>query len=476
MDSPVTTPAPRSAKLLQGAVPETLLRLAGPMVLGILAILLFGLVDTWYVGRLGAQALAAMSFTFPVTVVLFSVAMGVGLGATAVISAAIGQQDRKRVRRLTTHALLLANLLVVVFATVGLAGHDTIFSLLGADRELRLLIADYMVPWLLGIGLLVVPIVGNSAIRATGDTRTPSVVMLVAGLVNAALDPVLIFGLGPFPRLGLQGAALATVISWCVTFGAALWILTRRERMIEWRWPRLAELWASWKPILHVGVPAAGAQLLVPLATGVLTRLVSREGPEAVAAFGVGSRIESLALIGVSALGAAVVPFVGQNAGAARWDRVRAGVSFSIKAGLAWGVGGALLLAALAGPLGRLFSDDAAVVEGVILFLRLVPASYGPYAVALLAMAAFNGLQRPLRSASLITVRLVVLAVPLAWLGSRLWGLPGVFGALGAANLGVGVVAGLSLLQGLRAHAGPTPRPMPVDSGPTADDALGASG
>lgn len=450
MDSPLTTPPPRSPRLLQGPVPSTLLHLAGPMVLGILAILLFGLVDTWYVGRLGADALAAMSFTFPVTVVLFSVAMGVGLGATAVISAAIGQQDRQRVRRLTTHALLLANLLVVIFAAIGLAGMDSIFELLGAEPELRLLIADYMVPWLLGIGLLVIPMVGNAAIRATGDTRTPSVVMLVAAGVNALLDPLLIFGLGPFPRLGLQGAALATVISWGVTFLAALWILARRERMIEWRWPRLGELLASWRPILHVGVPAAGAQLLVPLATGALTRLVAERGPEAVAAFGVGARLESMALIGVSALAAGLVPFVGQNAGAGRWDRVRSGVGFSVKAGVGWGVLVALLLAALAEPLGGLFSDDAAVAAGVVLFLRLVPLSYGPYAIALLAMATFNGLQRPLRSAALIAVRLLVLAVPLAWLGASLWGLPGIFGALSVANLGVAVAAALSLVLGLR--------------------------
>jgi len=438
---PLSTTSQRGARLLEGPVGPTVLRLAAPMLLGIAALLLFNVVDTIYVGWLGARELAAMTFTFPLSFVVTSISMGLGQGASAVIAQAFGRNDRAAVRRLTTHALLLANAAVVVVALLGLWGMDPLFRLLGARAEDLPLVREYMVPWLLGVGLLVIPMVGNAAIRATGDTRSPSVVMAVAGLVNLGLDPLFIFGLGPFPRLGLAGAALATVISWGFTFAAALWILQRRERMLLWQWPRLTELLASWRAVLHVGIPAAGANLVVPLANGVLTRMVAGYGPEAVAAFGVGGRIESFGLIGVVALAVGLTPFAGQNFGAGRLARVRAGLRFAAGAAALWGIAVALALAALAEPLARVFSPDPAVRALTVTFLRSVPLSYGLYGIAMVMVAAFNALRRPLRSASLVALRLLVLALPLAWLGARTWGLPGIFVGMAAANLVVGGVA-----------------------------------
>ena len=179
------------------------------MLIGIAAIVLFNVVDTFWVGQLGAAELAAMSFTFPVVMVVFSVSMGIGIGATAVIARALGHGDEDQVRRLTTDALLLANVAVTAVAIGGLLTMDPLFRALGADEATLVLIRQYMVPWYLGVGFLVIPMVGNSAIRATGDTKTPSYVMLVTGLVNAVLDPFLIFGWGHLTqRVGQAVAAL----------------------------------------------------------------------------------------------------------------------------------------------------------------------------------------------------------------------------------------------------------------------------
>jgi putative MATE family efflux protein len=431
----------RQRALLTDPVGPAILAMAWPMLVGILAIVLFNVVDTFWVGQLGARELAAMSYTFPVVMVVMSVSMGIGLGTTAVVARAIGHGDRGKVRRLTTDALVLANGMVVLVALLGLATIDPLFALLGAEPATVALVREYMVPWYLGVGLLVIPMVGNSALRATGDTKTPSVIMLVAGLVNAVLDPLLIFGAGPVPSMGLAGAAWATVGSYAGAFAAAMWVLVRRERLLTFARPRLAEVYDSWRRILHIGLPAAGTNLLAPLSAGILTRLVSSYGPTAVAAFGVGTRLEGFAMVGIGALSTAMTPMVAQNLGAGRLRRIHQAVSFGTRAGLVWGAGAALLLAMLAGPIAHVFSDDPAVVEVARTYLLVVPFSYGALGLAQIVGTTFNALDEPLAAAGLVAVRLLALTLPLAWLGTSLAGLDGLFGGIAAANLAIGLLA-----------------------------------
>jgi putative MATE family efflux protein len=427
--------------LLEGPVGSTLVRLALPMVFGMAAVVLFNVVDTFYVGRLGSTELAAMSFTFPVVYMLMHVAVGLGVGLTAVVARVIGQGDLQRVRRLTTDGLFLANTVVITMAVAGILTIEPLFRSLGAGDDLIALIRTYMVWLYAGIGFLVIPIVGNSAIRATGDTKTPAIIMMVAGLVNIALDPLLIFGIGPFPRLELEGAAIATVISWALTFVAAFWFLGRRLKMLEWSIPRPREVWASWKAILYVGVPAAATQVLVPVAAGIITRIVATFGTTAVAAFGVGTRVEALAMIGVFSLGAALAPFIGQNYGARNCDRLRKAIRFCAVASLVFGFGFFLVFAALARPIALLFSDQEPVVSIIVKYLRIMPIGYAFHGFALLVISSFNALNRPITSAFLNFSRLFVFGIPLALLGARYVGVSGVFIGVVVANFLVGVVA-----------------------------------
>ena len=140
----------------------------------LVSIMLFGLVDTFYISQIGVRELVAISFTFPVTFTLLSFAFGIGTGASVVISRTIGEGDHHRVQRLTTDSLLLVTLIILCVAGLSFIALHSIFTLIGATDELLQLIKEYMIPWLLGIVFVVIPIVGNSAIRATGDTKTPS--------------------------------------------------------------------------------------------------------------------------------------------------------------------------------------------------------------------------------------------------------------------------------------------------------------
>ena len=429
------------AKLLQGPVGRTLISLAMPMAFGIAAIILFTVVDTFYVGRLGAEQLAAMGFTFPISYIVMSIAMGLSVGTSSTIARAIGEGHQLRVQRLATDGLGLAFLIVTCFSLIGLTNLNTIFSMIGAKGEILELISDYMIPWCLGVGLLVIPMVGNGAIRATGDTKTPATIMVIAGIVNIVLDPFLIFGIGPFPRLELQGAALATVVSWGVTFTASLWILGKREGMIRLPIFDPKQTFDSWKQILHIGIPAAGTNMMEPLSMAVITRMISEYGKEAVAAFGVGGRLEALSLIGIWALSMAITPFVGQNFGAGNSDRIRAALRFGMKFSLVWGGVVFTVLYLLSGIIAPIFNDNKAVIASVILFLQIIPISYAMYGISTLVNSTFNALGKPLQASLVIILHLFVFVLPLAYLGSKVYGLKGIFVGIAVGNAVVGIIA-----------------------------------
>ena len=424
----------KHAQLLEGPIGPILARLAVPMGLGIVFIIALNLADTYFVGMLGTDELAAMSFTFPVVSLVMSVVMGVGIGSTSALAREIGAGDEQAIRRLSTHAIMLAVLIVLVVSGVGLATQVPVFRLLGAGPEVMPLLTEYMTIWYLGAAFLVVPMVGMGSLRATGDTRTPMLIMMAAAIVNIVLDPIFIFGWGPIEGMGLRGAAIATIIARSTTLILAIYVL-RREDLLDLHRPTWPELRKSWWSILSVGLPAAVTNALAPVATAVLTWLIARHGTEAVAAYGVGSRVEGLLLIAPMALGAALTPFIGQNWGAHHPERVGRGIVMARNFVIAWG-GGAWLLLALGGSnLAGLFTDDPRVAEMVDSYLWIVPISYGAHGLVSVASASFNAVDKAIRSTILSALRSLVLAIPLAALGSALFDLPGVFIGIASATV-----------------------------------------
>jgi putative MATE family efflux protein len=420
----------KKARLTEGSVGKTLTTLTIPMVFGIVGIVAFNLVDTFFVGRLGTDELSALSFTFPVVLIINSIAQGLGVGAAAVISRAIGAGDHKQVQRLTTDSLVLSFSLVVLFAIAGQLTIEPVFRMLGANPHILSLTTQYMRIWYFGVAFVVIPMVGNNAIRATGDTKTPAAIMIVAVICNFVLDPLLIFGIGPFPRLGLRGAAIATVFSRATTFIVSLSILHFREKMLAFVLPAARTVIQSWKRILYIGIPNAGTRMIMPLAIGVITRIVASYGKEAVAGYGVSSRVEFFALTVVMALRSVIAPFFGQNWGAGRFDRLRSGSTLSARFSIFWGLFVYGLLFIFARPIATLFNDNPEVVSTVIIYLRIVPIGYGLQGILLISTASLNVLNKPLHAALIAILQMFALYVPLAFAGSKLFGLPGVFASL----------------------------------------------
>jgi putative MATE family efflux protein len=431
----------RKAQLVEGSVGKILVKLTIPMLFGIIGIVAFNLVDTFFVGRLGTSELAALSFTFPVVLVISSLASGLGIGASAVISRAIGAGDHHRVQRLTTDSLSLSLLIVALFVILGLLTIEPVFRLLGASPEVMPMIKQYMTIWYPGVIFVIVPMVGNNGIRATGDMLTPGIIMMVAAGTNSILDPLLIFGIGPFPRLEIAGAAVATVIARCITLLIALFVLYHREKMITFGIAPFKSVLDSWKKILFIGLPNAATRMVVPLGIGIVTRLVSSYGKEAIAAYGVSSRIEFFALAVIAALSSVIVPFVGQNWGAGKHDRVILGIKYSSRFSMAWGVAMFALLAILAKPIASLFNKDPLVISNIVLYLRIVAIGYGLRGILFLSGAALNALRKPFHASALAIMQMFVLYVPMAIVGSHLFGLVGIFVALALSYLISGIIS-----------------------------------
>lgn len=423
------------ARLTEGPVGGHLVAMTLPMMIGISAMMALNLVDTWFIGRLGAGPLAAISFTFPVVFTLSSVSIGLGAGTSSVLARAIGRDDTERARRIATDALILATLITSGLAVVGMMTIEPLFRLLGAPADMIPMIADYMIIWYWGLAFLVVPMVGMASIRATGDARIPGALMIGAAIFNAFLDPLLIFGIGPFPRMELEGAAVAGLIARAATFAGAIAILHYRMHLLTLRWPGIAELRSSWAAILHVGLPAAGTNAIIPISTGVVTAMLAGYGADVVAGFGVASRVEAMMLITFFAMSAIIGPVVGQNLSAGKTDRIHEALNLCTRFCLALGLVLAILLVGLGQPVAALFSDDARVVAVATWYFRIVPLSYGAAGMVMIMNASFNGMGRPMPAVAVSVMRMVVIYLPLAWAGSAWLGYPGIFAAYTVANL-----------------------------------------
>ena len=434
----MNSPKPR---LTQGPVGRHLVDMAVPVLLGIATMMAQGLIDTWFIGRVGDAELAAFSFGFPILMIVTSVAIGLGAGTSSVVARAIGADDHSRARRLSTDSLLLSFLATAIISAIGILTIGPLFRLLGAPDDLIPLIRGFMIILYMGVPFIVVGMVGMASMRATGDTRLPSMLMILAAVLNVILDPILIFGVGPIPAMGLNGAAMAALLARASIFVGTLYLMRHRLDMVSFNRPDPAEMRQSWRDILHVGIPAAGTNIIVPVGAAVVTAMIARFGADAVAGFGVASRIESMMLVMYYALSAIIGPFVGQNFSAGKEDRILRALwlctAFCIGSGLA--IAG--LLASLSGWLPGLFSDSESVRSVTSMFLWIVPVSYGAYGMVMVMNASFNGLGYPMPGVVVSVCRIAVLYIPIALIAMQFLDVAGIFGAYAIANIVSGLGA-----------------------------------
>ena len=447
-DDPATM-SPRTRRLLHGPILPTLLGMAWPNILVMLAQASTGLIETWWVSRLGTDALAGMALVFPGFMMMQMLSAGaMGGGISSAIARALGGGRRDDASALVLHAIVVNGLLGLCFSAAFLLFGPQLYRFMGGqagslDAALRysdVVFGANVLVWLLNALA--------SAIRGTGNMLVPSVAICIGVVLLIPLSPLLIFGCGPIPAMGIAGGGAAVVLTTALTAAMLAWhILSSRHSLVR---PKLARLrMALFSDILRVGAVGSVSTLQTTLTIALTTALVgAAAGPDAVAGYGTGSRLEYLLIPLVFGLGAPLVALVGTNIGAGQPERALrvALLGGAVAFCLAETVG----LAAAIWPLAwlGLFDTDPRMLETGAAYLRVVGPTYGFFGLGLCLYFASQGAGRLLWPLLAGLLRMVV-AVGGGWVALRLTGsLVWVFVALGVALAVYGVMLASAVASG----------------------------
>lgn len=411
-----------TARLIVDPLPRTIARIAVPAVASTLLMTIFGSVDAYWVGtKIGAVGIAAVATSIFWVWLVISVAEMVSVGLTAVAARRYGQGQGEAAAQVAGTALVFTLVSGTVVALVGHALLPGMFALMRTPPDVTALGLKYLGTYLIGAPLIFGFFAVDAAFRASGDSRTPFILLAVSVAVTLVLDPVLIMGLGPAPTLGIAGAAIATVATRSVAFALGLWLVLRGKQLRFGRFD-----WRALHAICRVGLPTAATGVVFSLIYVFVTRSATPFGTPALAALGIGHRVESwLYMIGVG-FGAATAAIVGQNLGAGRVDRAEHAGWLATAFCTALGVIFCVLELWVPERFAGLFSADPAVIFEGAKYLRIAAVSQLAICAEIVLEGALGGAGHtiaPMLSSTAITVSRIPLA---AWAASR-WGSAGIW-------------------------------------------------
>ncbi|HXO84502.1 MAG TPA: MATE family efflux transporter [Gemmatimonadales bacterium] len=411
-----------------------MLRLAAPAVAMIACNFSFNLIDTIWVGRLiGPAALAAVSTAGFYVWVALNLGEMVEIGLTAVAARRHGERDPERAARIAAAAVIFAVILGFVVAALGLAIMDPMLRLMAVPADVAVLGHEYLSTWLLGCPLVFGFFAMEATFRAAGDTRTPFLVLAASVCVSIVLDPLLIAGVGPFPRLGVEGAALASVMVRSVGFLVGL-VIAMRRRLLRLAAPD----WRAVPTVVRIGMPLALAGVLLSVIYMWLTRFTSQFGTPALAALGIGHKMEGLGFVAISGFSLAAGALVGQNLGAGHEGRAREAVRLTVIYCLVVTVTTAIAFLAIPAALVSLFTRDPDVIRDGVLYLRVIAFAQIGQSFELILEGALAGAGYTFWP-QVVSTTLTASRIPLSAWGSRSLGLIGIWIALSATAIARGV-------------------------------------
>lgn len=427
----------KAPRFLSGSMLRHVLIMTGTGAIGLMAIFLGDFVNLLFLGMLGdTEILAAVGYAS--TILFFAVSMGIGLsiGATAVVSPAIGARDTARARQLATSAHVVTFGVSVCVCVLLWFLVPSLLTMLGASGRTHQLAALYLRISLPSMPLLALGMCSGAILRSLGDAQRAMYTTLAGAVINVALDPILIFWM----KLDLVGAALASVVARVGVAVVGLLGVVIRHRFLER--PRFSQAMIDARPILAVAVPAVLTNLATPAANALTTAMMARHGDAAVAAWTIFGRINPVAFGAVFALSASIGPIVGQNLGAQQFDRVREAIGAAIKATIGFTLLAWLFLALSAPLIVTAFSATEEVQALVLYYCRWLPPLFAFLGALFVANAIFNTLRHPHYATFFNWGRATIGTVPFVWIGGQMAGAAGVItGSLvGAVFFGLGAL------------------------------------
>jgi putative MATE family efflux protein len=448
IDVPRATLSPRTRLLLEGRIVPTLLRMAWPNVLVMLAQAATGLIETWFVSRLGTDALAGMALVFPGFMMMQMLSAGaVGGGISAAIARALGSGRKEDADALIMHAIIINVALGLLFSALFLVFGRQLYGAMGGEGASLQAALDYSNVVFAGAALVWLLNALASALRGTGNMLVPSVAICVGVVLLIPLSPLLIFGLGPVPAMGIAGGGIAVLLTTALTIAAMAWYIWSGRSVVRPVLPKLRQV--LFMDILRVGAIGSINTLMTTLVFALATALVGAAGgPNAVAGYGTGARLEYLLIPLVFGLGAPLVALVGTNIGAGQPARALriALIGGAIAFGLTEAIG--LVVAIWPHAWLGLFGTDPRMLETGASYLRIVGPAYGFFGLGLCHYFASQGAGRLLWPLIGSFVRLII-GIGGGWLVLRLTGsVDWLFAALALALVLYGVIVTAAIASG----------------------------
>jgi putative MATE family efflux protein len=422
-------------RLGSAPLPSLLVRLSIPGISAMVATSVYNIVDTFWVARLGHEAIAALTIVFPYQILAIAVGIGTGVGISALVSRRFGEKNIEATNHLAGQIFFLSLFWGLLFMYIALIHSERILIAFGATPDIMDFGTSYLVITAFGSPAFIFALIASNLIRGSGDPVKPMIIIISSSLINIVLDPFLIMGIGPFPEMGIRGAALATVIA--QSFGAVLALVYLLGRLTTYR-VRLRHLPPRWyllKDIYRVGTPASIQEMTESLSFVIFNRLVSGFGSVAIAAVGLTLRVADLFFMPIIGVSQALIPIVGFNFGAGNAKRLWRAVKLS-SVGLMIMLGFFTVFVEIFSPqITGLFSQDPEVLRTTVPAMRIMLSTLIFIGPGVMAVATFQGLSKGGMALFLSLIRQFLVFVPLVFLLRHLFGLTGIWFALPASDV-----------------------------------------
>jgi putative MATE family efflux protein len=405
--------------LTDGSIPRSLFFLSLPIVITNLLQVGYNLADTFWLGRYSTEALAAISLGFPLVFLFISLGLGLTVAGSVLVAQHTGAEQPAKAEYAASQTVVFTLLAGLILGILGFQFVAQLLGLFNAEPTVLTLATDYMEVITLGLPFLFGFTVFIALMRGAGDTVTPMLVMFGTVVLNVALDPLLIFGVGPLPELGVEGAAIATVIARGSAMVVGLWLMFRGAHGIQIHLRQMVPDLAYSKKLLRIGVPASVENTGRAISVNAVLVIVTLFSTPVVAAFGVGIRVFSMIFMPAIAIDRGVEAMTGQNIGAGRQDRVVATNRFAAKTSFLLLSSLGVITFAFAPEIIRVFDDSPAVVAEGATFLRWIAPTFGFVGILRAYSGGFRGAGKTLTAAAIAVLLFGFIRLPIAYVASQ---------------------------------------------------------
>lgn len=429
--------------LTTGPIASQLWSLSWPMMLSVFFYTLYNIVDAYWVSKLSAESIAAVSISQITLFLMISVGFGITAGSGVIMSMDIGAHNKEGAEKVLGQSFVLTGIAGIIFTTIALVFRTQLLTVSGASGAVFQPAMDYFTVTAGGSIFFFILITIMFAFNAQGDTFTLTKLFAISTLVNGVLDPILIFGWAGFPELGIRGAAIATVISQIVFICIALYSLSRPTRSIQFHFKNLGFNWGSVKRVLNIGIPAALTQITNPIGMAAITFICAHAFQELGSiAFSLGSRIEFFAYLPAVGFGFGGMAMMAQNIGAEKLERAKEAFAMGLKYASSIALVLGIIVFIFANQIIGIFTQDPIVMEYALTYFRIVPLSYFMLAAMMVEAMAFQAVGKSWPGFWISFVRFGIISIPLAYVLTSVFSfsITAVWIALAAGNIVTGVL------------------------------------